>query len=59
VQSERCLNSALRALLPHADVGAQLIARCEEAGLPTPQLIWLLLVARLPNDEVRSTSGPP
>jgi SAM-dependent methyltransferase len=40
VQSERCLHSALHALLPHADVGSRLVACFEEAGLPTPHLIW-------------------
>jgi SAM-dependent methyltransferase len=40
VQSERCLISAFHALLPHADVGARLVACFEEAGLPTPHLIW-------------------
>jgi SAM-dependent methyltransferase len=40
VQSERCLKSAFHALLPHADVGARLVACFEEAGLPTPHLIW-------------------
>jgi hypothetical protein len=39
-QSGRCLNSALHALLPHADVGARLITCFEEAGLLTPHLIW-------------------
>jgi 2-polyprenyl-3-methyl-5-hydroxy-6-metoxy-1,4-benzoquinol methylase len=40
VQSVRCLNSATHALLPHADVGSRLVACFEEAGLPTPQLMW-------------------
>ncbi len=40
VQSGRCLSSAFHALLPHADVGSRLVACFEEAGLPTPHLIW-------------------
>jgi hypothetical protein len=40
VQSERCLHAAFHALLPHADVGTRLVACFEEAGLPTPHLIW-------------------
>jgi hypothetical protein len=40
VQSERCLHTAIHALLPHADVGARPVACFEDAGLPTPHLIW-------------------
>jgi ubiquinone/menaquinone biosynthesis C-methylase UbiE len=37
---EACLNSAFRAMLPHADVGGRMIRCFEEAGLPIPHLIW-------------------
>ena len=37
---EQCLNSVFNAMLPHRDVGGRLIACFEEAGLPTPHLIW-------------------
>jgi ubiquinone/menaquinone biosynthesis C-methylase UbiE len=40
VRSEQCLRSVFRAMLPHFDVGGRLIACFEEAGLPTPNLIW-------------------
>jgi ubiquinone/menaquinone biosynthesis C-methylase UbiE len=39
-KSEQCLRSVFRATLPHVDVGGRLIACFEEAGLPTPHLIW-------------------
>jgi SAM-dependent methyltransferase len=40
VELEQCLNSVFNAMLPHRDVGGRLIACFEEAGLPTPHLIW-------------------
>jgi len=40
VELEQSLNSAFNAMLPHRDVGGRLIACFEEAGLPTPHLIW-------------------
>jgi SAM-dependent methyltransferase len=40
VSLEQCLGSAFRAMLLHRDVGGRLIACFEEAGLPTPHLIW-------------------
>lgn len=40
VRSERYQSSVFGALLPHRDVGGRLIACFEEAGLPTPTLIW-------------------
>jgi ubiquinone/menaquinone biosynthesis C-methylase UbiE len=40
LKSEQCLRAVFRAMLPHVDVGGRLIACFEEAGLPTPQLIW-------------------
>ncbi len=40
LKSEECLRTAFRAMLPHVDVGGRLIACFEEAGLPTPHLIW-------------------
>jgi ubiquinone/menaquinone biosynthesis C-methylase UbiE len=40
VTSEECLRAVFRAMLPHVDVGGRLIACFEEAGLPTPHLIW-------------------
>jgi SAM-dependent methyltransferase len=40
VRSEQCLRSVFRAMLPHVDVGGRLIACFEQAGLPTPHLIW-------------------
>ena len=40
VRSERYLSSVFDAMLPHRDVGGRLIACFEEAGLPTPHLIW-------------------
>ena len=40
VELERSLSSVFRATLPHRDVGGRLIACFEEAGLPTPRLIW-------------------
>jgi SAM-dependent methyltransferase len=39
-QSGRRLNAAFHGLLPQADVGSRLVACFEEAGLPTPHLIW-------------------
>jgi SAM-dependent methyltransferase len=39
-RSEQCLNSVFRAILPHYDVAGRLVACFEEAGLPTPHLIW-------------------
>lgn len=40
MKSEQCLRAVFRSLLPHVDVGGRLIACFEEAGLPTPHLIW-------------------
>jgi SAM-dependent methyltransferase len=40
IELEQCLNSAFNVMLPHRDVGGRLIACFEEAGLPTPRLIW-------------------
>jgi SAM-dependent methyltransferase len=40
VRMEQCLSSVFCAMLPHRDVGGRLIACFEEAGLPTPRLIW-------------------
>ena len=40
VELERSLSSVFCAALPHRDVGGRLIACFEEAGLPTPRLIW-------------------
>jgi ubiquinone/menaquinone biosynthesis C-methylase UbiE len=40
VTSELCLRAVFRAMLPHVDVGGRLIACFEEAGLPSPRLIW-------------------
>jgi SAM-dependent methyltransferase len=40
VRTEQCLNAAFHAMLPHCDVGGRLVANFEEAGLPTPHLIW-------------------
>ena len=40
VELEQCLSSVFNAMLPHRDVGGRLIACFEEAGLPTPHLIW-------------------
>jgi len=37
---EQCLAAVFDAMLPHRDVGGRLISCFEEAGLPTPQLIW-------------------
>jgi SAM-dependent methyltransferase len=37
---EKCLNLVFDAMLPHRDVGGRLIACFEDAGLPTPHLIW-------------------
>jgi SAM-dependent methyltransferase len=39
-KSETYLSSVFCAMLPHRDVGGRLIACFEEAGLPTPRLIW-------------------
>jgi 2-polyprenyl-3-methyl-5-hydroxy-6-metoxy-1,4-benzoquinol methylase len=39
-RSERHLSSVFCAMLPHRDVGGRLIACFEQAGLPTPRLIW-------------------
>jgi SAM-dependent methyltransferase len=39
-KSEKCLSAAFGAMLPHRAVGGRLIACFEEAGLPTPHLIW-------------------
>ena len=38
--SEQCLRAVFRAVLPHVDVGGRLVACFEQAGLPTPHLIW-------------------
>lgn len=38
--AEQCLRSVFRAMLPHVDVGGRLVECFEEAGLPTPHLIW-------------------
>jgi ubiquinone/menaquinone biosynthesis C-methylase UbiE len=40
VELERSLNSVFCTALTHRDVGGRLIACFEEAGLPTPRLIW-------------------
>jgi SAM-dependent methyltransferase len=40
VKMERTLSSVFCNTLPHRDVGGRLIACFEEAGLPTPRLIW-------------------
>jgi 2-polyprenyl-3-methyl-5-hydroxy-6-metoxy-1,4-benzoquinol methylase len=40
VELERSLSAAFCTTLPHRDVGGRLIACFEEAGLPTPRLIW-------------------
>jgi hypothetical protein len=40
VSLEKCLGSIFGAVLPHRDVGGRLIACFEDAGLPTPSLIW-------------------
>jgi SAM-dependent methyltransferase len=37
---EKSLNPVFDAMLPHRDVGGRLIACFEDAGLPTPHLIW-------------------
>src|SRR5882724_8104200 len=37
---EQCLAAVFDAMLPHRDVGGRLVSCFEEAGLPTPQLIW-------------------
>jgi SAM-dependent methyltransferase len=40
VRLEQCLSAVFDAMLPHRDVGGRLVACFEEAGLPTPHLIW-------------------
>ena len=40
VELEQCLSTVFDAMLPHRDVGGRLVACFEEAGLPTPRLIW-------------------
>jgi SAM-dependent methyltransferase len=40
VDLEKCLNPVFDSMLPHRDVGGRLIACFEDAGLPTPNLIW-------------------
>jgi SAM-dependent methyltransferase len=40
VNLEHALSSVFDAMLPQRDVGGRLIACFEEAGLPTPHLIW-------------------
>ena len=40
VELERSLSSVFCVTLPHRDVGGRLIACFENAGLPTPRLIW-------------------
>ena len=35
-----CLGAAFEVLLPHYDVAGRLVACFEDAGLPTPHLIW-------------------
>jgi SAM-dependent methyltransferase len=40
VELERSLTSVFGTMLPHRDVGGRLVACFEEAGLPTPRLIW-------------------
>jgi hypothetical protein len=40
VELEHCLSSVFDAMLPHRDVGGRLVSCFEEAGLPTPHLIW-------------------
>jgi SAM-dependent methyltransferase len=39
-RTEQCLSAAFDSALPHRDVGGRLVACFEEAGLPTPHLIW-------------------
>jgi hypothetical protein len=36
----RCLRAAAQALRPHYDIAGRLVACFEDAGLPTPRLIW-------------------
>jgi SAM-dependent methyltransferase len=40
VDLEKCLNRVFNVMLPHRDVGGRLINCFEDAGLPTPHLIW-------------------
>jgi SAM-dependent methyltransferase len=40
IELEQCLSSVFDVMLPHRDVGGRLIACFQEAGLPTPHLIW-------------------
>jgi hypothetical protein len=40
LELERSLSSVFGTKLPHRDVGGRLITCFEEAGLPTPRLIW-------------------
>jgi 2-polyprenyl-3-methyl-5-hydroxy-6-metoxy-1,4-benzoquinol methylase len=40
VELERSLSSVFCTVLPHRNVGGRLIACFEDAGLPTPRLIW-------------------
>ena len=40
VELEQCLSTVFDVMLPHRDVGGRLVACFEEAGLPTPHLIW-------------------
>jgi SAM-dependent methyltransferase len=40
VRTEQCLNAVFNAMLPHRDIGGRLVACFEEAGLPTPHMIW-------------------
>jgi 2-polyprenyl-3-methyl-5-hydroxy-6-metoxy-1,4-benzoquinol methylase len=43
-KTEQCLNAVFSAMLPHRDIGGRLVACFEEAGLPTPHLIWESIV---------------
>jgi SAM-dependent methyltransferase len=44
VDLEKRLNLVFDSMLPHRDVGGRLIACFEDAGLPTPNLIWESIV---------------
>jgi SAM-dependent methyltransferase len=39
-RTERRLSAVFDTMLPHRDIGGRLVACFEEAGLPTPRLIW-------------------
>jgi SAM-dependent methyltransferase len=44
VKTEQCLNAVFSTMLPHRDIGGRLVVCFEEAGLPTPHLIWESIV---------------